>query len=459
MAGRKITRPRILLYDARMPNSATSAAPKISANQSLAGAFLGCLSYLYWWVTITPFADLSGAPSLLASEAGSNLLNQFIALAMFAAMLVIGLQPNKRSLLSSFSGVLLLMFVWLAVASLVGHVEAVSFRRLTMAFVVCVCANVFLLLPRSQAQFAGMLVFSSFVILALSFFGVAFLPSRSIHLDTDVLEPLLAGDWRGLFSHKNAAAPAMVVTIFIGLYYAGVQSRLVGLLLAAAAVVFLYKTGGKTALGLLPVTLIVAWLVEKLGAMLRWTIIVATVGGYGLVTLGSAAFKPIKHLVASLGIDESFTGRTEIWTVALDAIRAKPIFGYGYENFWGSEQVVYGIREEGTWAVTAPTAHNAYLDLAVAGGLVGLAIALIWLVVIPTRHISSAVAADARPGLTRLFIRVWIFCLLLGHLESFYFGAGGGLWFFMMVAVFGLGMQARVGRLAIGQRTALRRAS
>ncbi len=41
----------------------------------------------------------------------------------------------------------------------------------------------------------------------------------------------------------------------------------------------------------------------------------------------------------SLPFDTSFTGRDEVWKFAFASIAQRPIFGWGYLAFWGSDFV------------------------------------------------------------------------------------------------------------------------
>ncbi len=399
---------------------------------------LAGLTFIYCWVTLTPFADLGRA-----AVATDGALNQIVAAALFGCALVIGAQSRFRELLLRPRWLLLALLGWLILTSILGGDAAYSVRRVLLVVPMVIGANVFLLLPRSEEQFGRILAICSFIVLGLCYAGVLLLPRLAIHQGSDLLEPLLAGDWRGLFDHKNNAAPAMAILIFIGLYIANQRSRLVGYLIVALAAVFLWKTGGKTALGVLPLAVIAVWLLERAGHFMRWLIVLGTVGGYSLFTLGTLIWEPIRKLVVQFGVDDTFTGRVDIWQVALAGIKAKPLFGYGYDRFWGSTDLVYGFRDIPNWAVVAPAAHNSYLDIALMGGWIGLAIALVWLVAMPTLDLSLAIERNGPSALSRLYARIWIYCLLNGAMESFYFATNGGVWFMMMVAVFGLRLQAQ----------------
>ena len=73
---------------------------------------------------------------------------------------------------------------------------------------------------------------------------------------------------------------------------------------------------------------------------------------------------------SSLGRDESLTGRTEIWASLVPVVARDPLFGHGFASFWTDE------RKE---LFQAPHAHNAYLDVLLDLGAVGLAFYVAWL--------------------------------------------------------------------------------
>ena len=85
--------------------------------------------------------------------------------------------------------------------------------------------------------------------------------------------------------------------------------------------------------------------------------------GWG--TLKSAAFQVT-------GRDESLSGRDEVWSIVFVEGLKKPIFGSGYGAFWKEGK---GRELVHTW--NPRQSHNAYLDLWVDLGIVGL-VALIY---------------------------------------------------------------------------------
>ncbi len=60
----------------------------------------------------------------------------------------------------------------------------------------------------------------------------------------------------------------------------------------------------------------------------------------GALTIGSVEVAALNTLVGRLMPDPTFTGRNVIWQFALNHIAARPIFGFGYEAFWQTKELV-----------------------------------------------------------------------------------------------------------------------
>lgn len=162
-----------------------------------------------------------------------------------------------------------------------------------------------------------------------------------------------------------------------------------------------------------------------------------------VVVVGLVATLVSYALTARVGIDATFTRRTEIWQIALDHIGKRPWTGYGYQSFWRSADLMYGHREELNWAVNAADGHNGYLDLLLTAGIPGFALALAFLLVLPAFYVGRAEKHGAERRLTELFNRIWVFGMLVACLESTLLATTGALWFSILMAVFGLRLQAK----------------
>lgn len=420
-----------------MPNAAAVSSDKAGRFR----AVLFVLVFFYFWIGLAPFPNPNDAGLLTAYGSSSDQLNQIIVVTMsltvFAALLH---HPARDVVLRSY-GPLLAIFIWLVLTAFFSDSPATAFRRIVYSALVCLCASAVLLLPRNSAQFAKLMTLCLTATLGLSYFGIAVLPYRAIHQATDSLEAALAGDWRGHFGHKNVAAAAMVCSVFFGLYIAKRGSFWLGVLITIGASVFVLKSGGKTSAAMLPVILAAGWLFERLGG-LRMPLVVLGVGALNFVLMSATVSPDTRSLLASIGVDPTFTDRTSIWELALSTAERSPLVGYGFQSFWQMDALVHGSKSQDTWAVTADNAHNGYLDQVINGGLPLLLLIVLWLIVLPCYHAGLALKRGQEPELTRLFIRIWLFCLFFACLENPFFGNSGPIWFTMLMAVFGLRYQA-----------------
>ena len=103
---------------------------------------------------------------------------------------------------------------------------------------------------------------------------------------------------------------------------------------------------------------------------------VAIFGGLcGLAALMGVLLVGPAVILEALGRDATLTGRTDIWEALMTSIAAQPLTGYGYGVFWSVDNgPVFWLRQATAWDV--PTAHNAWLETALAIGLPGVALAM-----------------------------------------------------------------------------------
>jgi O-antigen ligase len=293
-----------------------------------------------------------------------------------------------------------------------------------------------LLLPTNQRHFASVMAAVALIVLAACYLGVFLAPTLSVHQTSDLAEPELAGDWRGVFSHKNEASVAMVLFIFIGMFVARVRSFALGGLIVVSALVFLLFTQSKTAIAMLPITLILTGLINRIrNPAIGITLGLSVVGVFIILSIGSLYWEQVRDLLDMVLPDASFTGRTDIWQFALDHIAQRPITGYGFGAFWGTHEVVYGMSGNSVWANSVAHAHNAYLNMALTIGIPGSVLVTVWLVVLPLVDFYRASPDPAASPLKLLFLRTCLYAACASCFESLLLQEGG---LFLFTAAFGL---------------------
>lgn len=417
-------------------------SPLVSPGDHWWRNFLFLATFLISSFTASPFKDLSD-PELLVPKAEGDPLNQALTLLLTAALAIFAVAKREALVRRAWTLPLVLTFVGFVISALLSPYPDAAARRIVLASFTVLQASVFLLLPYGREHFARLLAAASIIVLAVCYFGVAFIPKLSIHQLGDLTEPELAGDWRGFFTHKNGAGASMVLLIFFGMFIYGAWSRLAGLLITVLAGIFLYFSHAKSPLNLLPIVLALSYLAMRLRSPASaLVLILGVVALINLTTVGSVMFEPIKEFVGGLLSDPTYTGRDDIWRFALDHVAQRPWFGFGFEAFWGMPDLVNAWSHAETWAYRASDAHNGYLNLAVTIGLLGLALSLLWIVAQPFADFRRARAMEADPLLTMLFVRIWIYGLCLSGFESVLFRGGSETWLWMVISIIGLRFQS-----------------
>jgi O-antigen ligase len=400
---------------------------------TLIRSFLLAAVFLFLWISLRPFSSLGDTEEV--TEAG-NLANQIgysLVLILLAAWCF---AHDPQRLLLLLRPTFIAMLFWFAMCVLTSWDPTLSARRFALTLIAMGIAAMVLLLPKNVRHFGDVMAAVVLIVLATCYAGVLLVPELAIHQPTDYMEPELAGDWRGVFVHKNEASAAMVVFIFIGLFVARVRSIGLGGPIIALALTFLLFTQSKTSIAMLPITLIVSVLLSwiskpAVGVALALSIAVF----FNVLAVGSLYSESMRDLLDMILADSSFTGRTDIWQFALEHVAQRPITGYGFAAFWGTKEVVYGMGGNAVWANGAAHAHNAYLNLALTVGIPGSVLATAWLVLLPIVDFYRSPRDSAAAPLKLLFLRTCLFAAYGSCFESMLLQEGG---LFLFTAAFGL---------------------
>ncbi|WP_421090588.1 O-antigen ligase family protein [Pseudochrobactrum sp. MP213Fo] len=374
------------------------------------------------------------------SDAGSNPLNQLAAISLFCGMLWFVLTSPVKVLVLQPRFLMIGLLVCLALTAMASETPLISLKQMILAVILLVNASVFLLLPRSEEQFARMIGIGLLIMLGFAYFGVVFKPLQAIHQYTAELGIDQVGNWRGHFTHKNVASAAMLISSCVGLYLKDKGFKLTGWLIVGLSAFFLVHTGGKTSTAMLPLILLIAYVFEKF-SLLRVPIAVCGVVAINFFTVGAALIPSVYRFIESLGVDASFTNRDDIWQFAARAIMERPLLGYGLYGFWRTDKLINNDTVE-SWAPTAFNGHNAWIDTMINFGAIGFILMAVWILVLPLIYINQIFKGNAYSPVVRLYIRIWLYGLYASALESVFFESGSLLWFCIMVAIFGLRLQA-----------------
>ncbi|MBS3648530.1 O-antigen ligase family protein [Pseudaminobacter sp. 19-2017] len=381
-----------------------------------------------------------------SGETGGNIVNQlgYGSLGAISILaLVVYATPRVMSALFSPSFLLLIALAMLSVFNAADPPSAMRAMAFTLIGIVTMAAA--LSIPRDADAFSRAIEVAGFVVLALCYVGLVLFPNEAKHT-ADSMEPEHAGLWRGVFTHKNVAAPVMACLSFSGLYLMRRGRKLPGAILFGLAMFFMLHTGSKTTAGLVPVAMIAVALpglfgMRPLTALLFWL----SVAGTALGTLGVVFIEPLREFVAWNYPELTFTGRTTLWRFAGEMIMQKPWTGYGFESFWGTpfmETVSKPFDAE--WDIRGIVhGHNGYLDVAIPMGLPALGVAVWALLVSPVIDYLRVPRLRENVLMGDLFMMILMFTALNAFLESFFFRRADPVWLFFVFALMGLRLVAR----------------
>lgn len=420
------------------PQSGPIARKTIDLTDTLCGLVAGAI-LLVIFVTLNPFSDLAHHDPLQATS-GTEAPTYFalLFLTVVSALLLYRSGRLTLPILATPSNLVLLGWL-LAVGVALSVDPGVSARRLVLGLLTFLLAAMLPSLTQGLRHFAALLLFAAAVVLVLSYLGVLLVPHLTIHQPNDLGEPELAGAWRGIYGHKNIAAGVAAVFVYSGWLAIRMGKPVAGGLTALAAFIFLVFSGGKSELGMLFIVPGIAFFVTRAGSI--WTKAAVALGPLAVITfltVGSVASGAARAVLHLLSIDPTFTGRTEIWKFAFEAISRHPWKGQGFEAFWYSETLRHGGEDKTRWMAGVATSHNSYVDLALTIGIPGLVLVLLAFVVVPLRDFHRTLPTAENTTLARFFLVLWLFALYLGTFEAFFLSRAHPMWFVLAMAVCGL---------------------
>ncbi len=343
------------------------------------GAAIVCL--LLFSQTLAVFFD----PTLTSDEQPLlRLLWYPVYLFALAAALI---RPLRSARYVAFN-VLALAPVAVAVASTMWSIEPdITFRR-TVALAFTTLFGLYLASRFSWRDLILLLAVVFGVLALASQFWIVAIPSRGI------MSVEFPGAWQGVFPQKNELGSmmsrgALVFGALLALYPDLRRRAWVWGGLTLCVFLVLMSTSKTSLLALLSIPTVmisVALLRRDALSALAYVALV----GLGATILGGLMIWNLGMFFELLGKDPTLTGRTDIWEALLRSISDKPWLGYGYDVFWRGEYgPAYWVRVATEWKV--PSAHNGWLETALSIGVIGLAVAVVY------------VAAGAFAG----FLSIW----------------------------------------------------
>jgi len=302
-----------------------------------------------------------------------------------------------------------------------------AFVRFSQESMIIICMVLpALLAARNVDMMRG--VFLCFAMAALvNIFFVMFRPPLEIKFAT--------WGYTGYFTGKNYLGECAGITVMLSLHellHPG-RRRALSIVVAIMALTLLIASNSKTALGLVILTPVLAWLILKLrdAAGLSVAVIVLSVPLLWSVQSPVTGFN-VERLSYMLYGDPTFTGRTTIWDFAHSEIAKKPIAGWGYQSFWLAGPNAPSIVDAPGWVKDMPNAHNGYLDAMVELGYIGFILLVSFL--LTTLHAAGRMA-DRDRGRAWVVLSIMLYIIITNGLESLWMRGFEFLWVvFVIVA-------------------------
>lgn len=260
---------------------------------------------------------------------------------------------------------LVFLFAALALCSMLWSADPTETLRRGLVFFAVTCFAAYLVMRFALDQILALLSWMFALSAAVSLGFVFAFPFYGIDSE---------GRWIGVFTQKNALGyvAALAIPTLVLAARVHVRWRMAAYGVAAAHTLLLIMSDSKTMLvaGLLPLLLIVLFN----GFRARWTLPGAVI----VALVGSAVFS-LAFATANLGFltglldkDVSLTGRVPMWEGLLPIIGERLLFGHGFDAaFGGFFSPVHDIWIYNQWAGDS---HNAYIQILLELGVVGLAL-------------------------------------------------------------------------------------
>ena len=312
------------------------------------------------------------APS--GSEETSVIL-RLMWLPVYAVTIVLMLARPGAMLRTLSGNLLLILLIGLMAMSVMWSVAPDTTIRRAFALAMSSCFGLWMASRWSWRELI-LLIASTFVLLGLSSALLAIaLPSMGVD------HAVHAGAWKGVFWEKNTLGAVMAWGAVSGYAASRVDPKhwLFWMGCAVMCIALVLLSTSKTALlsCLLGTGIAIGIALCRRGfGFASLMMFLGLTGGITIATIMLVA--PVEALQA-LGRDATLTGRTDIWGVLIEEIRTVPWTGYGYMAFWTAENgPVFWVRQATNWDV--PTAHNGWIEIALAIGFPGVALtALVYL--------------------------------------------------------------------------------
>jgi len=191
------------------------------------------------------------------------------------------------------------------------------------------------------------------------------------------------GSWKGIFAQKNVLGRFSLLSFsaFLILQYQGKPLvKNLARLFIAIFVILLLQTTSKSALGNLFILIGIFCLLYYTNWRGKKQVVFVSFLSTIAYLVYSVVISNWVSLLTSIGRDPTLTGRTYIWSFAIESLRSDPsklLFGYGRGIFFDpSAGFIQGFSKY-IPGYLPPHAHNGFIDMILEIGIVGFGLFVI----------------------------------------------------------------------------------
>ncbi len=320
--------------------------------------------------------------SRMSGAAGTDAIGEILVYLRFgsAMLAVVTCLLLSRSLKPFLTvPVLLLPYIVIVLASSLWSEDAKNTLRAAILLGSFIPAVAMLSWRLGIADTIGTLMGLLAATLIASFLFATLVPSIGRHQGSDLVQNVHAGRWRGIFDHKNGLGPHAAYGFLLFWLYPKLLGRawLRWIALGSALACLLFAGSATSMVGAAAMaTLGGLFLAHRAVPGVPFKLIFAA--GLALFVLAGALISESDLLFQVLGRDETLTGRTYLWELAVLSIREAPLFGFGYSSFGGT---VFNGRVVAYFGdITGP--ESSYFNIVMETGFVGALALLVPIAVI-----------------------------------------------------------------------------
>jgi len=276
-------------------------------------------------------------------------------------------------------------------------------------------------------------------ILLVNFLSIPLLPIA--RHPAGELDPVLVGNWRGLYGHKNVAGAVCAMTAILFLFSKNGWRNVIGIAIAAAACLFLVMTHSKSSAGFFVIALM-GGILYRAGWRdgLSRAILVAF-SALLLIAAIVLGFLYAEQIARFLQDPNEFTGRAAIWAAELHYIADHPLLGAGFGTLTDAQSQSPLHTYVTGWVDAASHGHNGYLQVLVTIGGIGFVLAMLALILAPARRLWTLDLDD--DGFKPMLFSLFVFALLHNIMESDFLEGDSLVWASLLLVIGALNARAR----------------